>query len=69
VETRFLRGEAAGTVAAFAAGCDAGLIACGRKRHSAMTRALTGGVSTRILRHATCAVLVVPEMPGDTATR
>jgi nucleotide-binding universal stress UspA family protein len=65
VETRFLRGEAAGTVAAFAAGCGAGLIACGRKRHSALERALKGGVSSRLLVHATCPVLVVPEMPGD----
>ena len=69
VETRFLRGEAAGTVAAFAAGCGAGLIACGRKRHSALERALTGGASSRLIRHAPCAVLVVPEMPGDAVTR
>jgi nucleotide-binding universal stress UspA family protein len=65
VETRFLRGEAAGTVAAFAAGCGAGLIACGRKRHSALERALRGGVSTRLIRHATCPVLILGDMPGD----
>jgi len=69
IETRFLRGEAAGTVAAFAAGCGAGLIACGRKRHSARARARTGGTSSRLIGHAPCAVLVVPEMPGDAATR
>jgi nucleotide-binding universal stress UspA family protein len=67
VETRFLRGEAAGTVAAFAAGCGAGLIACGRKRHTALERALKGGVSSRLITYATCPVLVVPEMPGDVA--
>jgi nucleotide-binding universal stress UspA family protein len=67
VETRFLRGEAAGTVAAFAAGCGAGLIACGRKRHTALERALKGGVSSRLISYATCPVLVVPEMPGDVA--
>ena len=67
VETRFLRGEAAGTVAAFAAGCGAGLIACGRKRHTPLERALKGGVSSRLITYATCPVLVVPEMPGDVA--
>jgi nucleotide-binding universal stress UspA family protein len=69
VETRFLRGEAAGTVAAFAAGCGAGLIACGRKRHTALERALKGGVSSRLINYATCPVLVVPESPGDVANR
>lgn len=69
IETRFLRGEAAGTVAAFAAGCGASLIACGRKRHTPLQRMLAGGVSARLIRHATCPVLVVPEMPGDVAAR
>jgi nucleotide-binding universal stress UspA family protein len=70
IETRFLRGEAAGTVAAFASSCDAGIIACGRKTRSVMLqRAFTGGVSSRLVRHAGCPVLVVPETPGDAAAR
>ncbi|MEO8564039.1 MAG: universal stress protein [bacterium] len=65
VETRFLRGEVAQSVTAFAAACGAVLIACGRKRHAEPTRAIGGDISSRLLRAAACPVLVVSDTPGD----
>ena len=67
VETRYLRGDPAATVVAIANAQAAGLIACGRAGHSFMQRMLVGSVSTAIVRHATCPVLVVPEQMNDRA--
>jgi nucleotide-binding universal stress UspA family protein len=65
VETRYLRGDPAATVVAIANAQAAGLIACGRAGHSFMQRLLVGSVSTAIVRHASCPVLVVPEHASD----
>lgn len=65
VETRYLRGDPADTIVAVANAQAAGLIACGRAGHSFMQRLLVGSVSTAIVRHATCPVLVVPEHASD----
>ena len=68
VETRYLHGDPAATVVAIANAQAAGLIACGRAGHSFMQRMLVGSVSTAIVRHATCPVLVVPEHMSDRAS-
>jgi nucleotide-binding universal stress UspA family protein len=65
VETTVLRGETAPTIIEHAIACDAGLIACGRLGHSFVERVLVGSVSSALVRQATCAVLVAPELPGD----
>lgn len=67
VETRSQRGDPAATIVAIANAQAAGLIACGRAGHSFMERLLVGSVSTAIVRHATCPVLVVPEHASDRA--
>jgi Universal stress protein UspA and related nucleotide-binding proteins len=68
VETRYLRGDPAETVVSIANAQAAGLIACGRAGHSFMQRLLVGSVSTAIIRHASCPVLVVPEHTSDRVT-
>lgn len=65
VETRYLRGDPAATVVAFANANAAGLIACGRAGHSFVQRMLVGSVSSAIVRHASCPVLVAPELAAD----
>jgi nucleotide-binding universal stress UspA family protein len=65
VETRYRHGDPAGTIVAIANAEGAGLISCGRAGHSFMQRLLVGSVSTAIVRHATCPVLVVPEHASD----
>jgi nucleotide-binding universal stress UspA family protein len=65
VETKVLQGDASRTIIEYARMYDAGLIACGRLGHSFVERVLVGSVSTALVRHATCPVLVAPELPGD----
>ena len=65
IETRYLHGDPAGTVVALAEASEAGLIACGRAGHSFVQRMLVGSVSSAIIRHASCPVLVAPELPQD----
>ena len=65
VETRILQGDASRTIIEYARMYDAGLIACGRLGHSFVERVLVGSVSTALVRHAACPVLVAPELPGD----
>jgi nucleotide-binding universal stress UspA family protein len=67
VETRFLRGEAASTVAAFAAASGAGLIVCGRKYQAAPDPSRANDVSARMMSLAACPVLVVSEHRADAA--
>ena len=67
VETRYLHGDPAGTIVAYANANDAGLIACGRAGHSFVQRLLVGSVSSAIVRHASCPVLVAPERIEDPA--
>jgi nucleotide-binding universal stress UspA family protein len=65
VETRYVRGDPAEAIVSIANAQAAGLIACGRAGHSFMQRLLVGSVSTAIVRHASCPVLVVPEHVSD----
>ena len=65
IETKLLRGDAVQTIVAYAKYYGAGLIACGRLGHSFVQRVLVGSVSSAIVRHASCPVLVAPELPGD----
>jgi len=69
VETKFLRGsDAARCVIEYGATRDADLIACGRLGHPLLQRVFVGSVSAALVRHATCPVLVAPELPGDAMT-
>jgi nucleotide-binding universal stress UspA family protein len=65
IETKFLRGDAVHTILEYAASLDAGLLACGRLSHSIIERAFVGSVSSALVRHASCPVLVAPELPED----
>jgi nucleotide-binding universal stress UspA family protein len=65
VETKFLRGDAVGTILEYATVCGAGIIACGRLGHSLIARIFVGSVSSALVRQATCPVLVAPELSGD----
>lgn len=65
VETVILRGDAIGALLRYAEEEEAGLIACGRRRHSISERLLVGSVSTALVRGAPCCVLVAPERPSD----
>ena len=65
VATRFFRGDAVGTLLAYATMRHAGVIACGRLGHSLAARIFVGSVSSALVRQATCPVLVAPELSGD----
>ncbi|MDQ2664606.1 MAG: universal stress protein [Gemmatimonadota bacterium] len=67
VETKYIAGDPAATIVAYANAMDAGLIACGRAGHSFVQRMLVGSVSSAIVRRASCPVLVAPELPEDLA--
>src|SRR5215204_209727 len=61
IATQLLHGEPAPTLLAYARDCEAGLIACGGRRHSFIERMLLGSVSTAVIRHAGCTVVVMPD--------
>lgn len=61
VESRMLHGDVAGALLAFARDEKVGLIACGGRRHSFIERVLLGSVSTELIRHAECTVVVLPD--------
>jgi nucleotide-binding universal stress UspA family protein len=65
VDVTSLRGDPTERLIEFAAGCHAGLIACGRLAHSFVERLFVSSVSSDLVRRAACPVLVVPELPGD----
>ncbi|MEO8561309.1 MAG: universal stress protein [bacterium] len=66
VEIKFLRGHTAlETLLEYATACGAELIACGRLGHSFIARAFVGSVSSGLIRHAKCPVLIAPQLPGD----
>lgn len=65
IETTFLRGEPVKTLLDYAQHRGAGIIACGRLGHSVLHRVLVGSVSSALVRHASCPVLVAPELPDD----
>jgi len=66
-ESKFLRGDIVPKVLDYAAAEGAGLIACGRLGHSLVERVFIGSVSSSLIRHASCPVLVAPELPMDEA--
>ena len=61
IATRMLYGEVAPALLALARELDAGLIACGGRRHSFVERMLLGSVSTELIRRAECTVVVQPD--------
>jgi nucleotide-binding universal stress UspA family protein len=61
LETQLLFGDPASTLLAYARERDAELIACGGRRHSFIERLLLGSVSTELIRHAGCTVVVMPD--------
>lgn len=67
IESKFLRGDAVHGLLDYAKAEGADLIACGRLGHSLMARVFVGSVSTALVRHASCPVLVAPELPSDAA--
>jgi nucleotide-binding universal stress UspA family protein len=67
IESKFLRGDVVHGLLDYAAAQGAELIACGRLGHSLMSRVFVGSVSTALVRHASCPVLIAPELPSDAA--
>ena len=66
VTTRLLWGDPVDAISEYARASGADLIACGRlQRHSLAERLFVGSVSAGLLRSATCAVLVAPELRDD----
>ena len=65
ITTHLLRGDVAATLLARAREQDAGLIACGGRRHSFIERMLLGSVSTELIRRAECVVVVMPDRGPD----
>ena len=61
VKTMLLQGDPATEVLALAKTIDADLIATGSHGHGFVARLLVGSVATRLVRGATCSVLVVPQ--------
>ena len=61
IATQMLHGEPAPALLAYAREHEAGLIACGGRRHSFIERMLLGSVSTDLIRHAVCTVVVMPD--------
>lgn len=60
VEHVILSGDAAKEIQSYAARSGADLIATGSHGHGFVTRLVIGSVTTKLLRMATCAVLVIP---------
>jgi nucleotide-binding universal stress UspA family protein len=65
IDTRLLHGDPAPALLAFAHEREARLIACGGRRHSFIERLLLGSVSTELIRHAACTVVVMPDRGHD----
>lgn len=66
VTTRLLWGDPVDAIVEYGRAAGADLIACGRlQRHSLAERLFVGSVSAGLLRNATCAVLVAPELRDD----
>ena len=60
-----LRGDPVGALLHYDEEQEVELIACGRRRHSAVERLLVGSVSTAMIRGAPCCVLVAPELASE----
>lgn len=66
VTTRLLWGDPVDAIIEYGKAAGADLIACGRlQRHSLAERLFVGSVSAGLLRNASCAVLVAPELRDD----
>jgi len=65
IATQLLHGEPAPALLGFAREREVGLIACGGRRHSFIERLLLGSVSTELIRHARCTVVVMPDRGHD----
>lgn len=65
VTTTLLHGDAAAALLAHAREREVGLIACGGRRHSFIERVLLGSVSTELIRHASCTVVVLPDRGNE----
>jgi nucleotide-binding universal stress UspA family protein len=61
IESRMLHGDVGAALLTHARATGAGLIACGGRRHSFIERMLLGSVSTELIRHADCTVVIVPD--------
>jgi nucleotide-binding universal stress UspA family protein len=61
IATQLLHGDPASTLLAHARECEVGLVACGSRRHSFVERMLLGSVSTELIRHGGCTVVVIPD--------
>jgi len=59
VEFKLLRGHAAQRLVEFATGADADLVVIGHSGHSGVWGSFLGTSADKIVRHATCSVLVV----------
>lgn len=67
ITTRLLHGDVAGALLALARDEQAELIACGGRKHSFIERVLLGSVSTELIRHAECTVVVMPDRGHEAA--
>jgi len=65
IATRMMHGEVAQALLALAHEMEAGLIACGGRRHSFIERMLLGSVSTELIRRADCTVVVQPDRGNE----
>ena len=61
IATQLLHGAPAPALLAYAREFEADLFVCGGRRHSFVERVLLGSVSTEIIRHADCTVVVMPD--------
>ena len=66
-ETRVLRGEAGAALCALAAELPATVLVVGSRGHGALKRALLGSVSSYVIQHAPCPVMVVRVPDDDTS--
>lgn len=67
ITTSMLHGDVAGALLALARDEQVGLIACGGRKHSFIERVLLGSVSTELIRHAECTVVVMPDRGHEAA--
>ena len=67
ITTKMLHGDVAGALLTLARDEQVGLIACGGRKHSFIERVLLGSVSTELIRHAECTVVVMPDRGHEAA--
>jgi nucleotide-binding universal stress UspA family protein len=67
ITAQMLHGDVAEALLGLAREEQVGLIACGGRKHSFIERVLLGSVSTEIIRHAECTVVVMPDRGHEAA--